>query len=374
MGQAFTPGLKAVASERIVKIRELPIPGETLVSVGDSVTPDTVVARASLQGEVRIVKAAEELNVSPEDVTPLLKCSVGDRVAEGAILAEQRGLWGFFRSTVVSPIEGVVEFVSETTGHVGIRTSPRVFSLSAYTGGVVQGVDQRRSVTIETVGTFVQGVFGVGGERCGALRVLDVDVDGQIDSNSLKSVERGDVVVGGCLPSTEALQELARKGAAGLVTGSIDGVSLRKFVGYDIGVAITGDEAVPFTLIITEGFGCLPMSARIYTLLKSRNRCACSINGATQVRAGAVRPEIIVPLSEKEVTQPNVMHLTLETGAAVRLLRAPYFGQRATVVALPHDPAQISTGAWTRVLRAKLDDGSEVVVPRANVELVVGRE
>jgi len=39
--------------------------------------------------------------------------------------------------------------------------------------------------------------------------------------------------------------------------------TLRQYVGYDIGVAITGQENVPMTLILTEGFGELPMARRI---------------------------------------------------------------------------------------------------------------
>jgi hypothetical protein len=37
---------------------------------------------------------------------------------------------------------------------------------------------------------------------------------------------------------------------------------LREYVGFDIGVAITGDEDLPLTLIITEGFGGMSLSDR----------------------------------------------------------------------------------------------------------------
>jgi hypothetical protein len=37
---------------------------------------------------------------------------------------------------------------------------------------------------------------------------------------------------------------------------------------------------------------------------------------------------------------------------------------------LPHELVRIETGASVRVLRAKLDDGRQVTVPRANVELL----
>jgi hypothetical protein len=54
----------------------------------------------------------------------------------------------------------------------------------------------------------------------------------------------------------------------------------------------------------------------------------------------------------------------------VRLIRDPMFGLLATVVELPPEPARIETESLARVVKVRLDDGREVVVPRANVELI----
>ena len=71
-------------------------------------------------------------------------------------------------------------------------------------------------------------------------------------------------------------------------------------MGYEIGVAITGDEEVGLTLIVTEGFGRMAMSMNTFKLLKSANGKNASINGATQIRAGVLRPEIIIPQEREE--------------------------------------------------------------------------
>jgi len=60
----------------------------------------------------------------------------------------------------------------------------------------------------------------------------------------------------------------------------------------------------------------------------------------------------------------------LALGSPIRLIREPYFGLLATVTALPEEPEIIATEARVRVLRARLADGTEVTVPRANVELI----
>jgi hypothetical protein len=54
----------------------------------------------------------------------------------------------------------------------------------------------------------------------------------------------------------------------------------------------------------------------------------------------------------------------------VRLIRRPHFGQLGSVSALPDRPVRIATGSEVRVLSVRLDNGPEVTIPRANVEIL----
>ena len=63
-----------------------------------------------------------------------------------------------------------------------------------------------------------------------------------------------------------------------------------------MGVAITGTEKLNTALIVTEGYGSIPMSEATFSLLKENDGKAASINGATQIRAGVIRPEIVIPI------------------------------------------------------------------------------
>ena len=153
------------------------------------------------------------------------------------------------------------------------------------------------------------------------------------------------------------------------MTGSIDDPTLQAYIGYDLGIALTGDEAIPMTLIVTEGFGEIPMSSRVIKALQPVDGRKVSINGATQVRAGAQRPEIIVwEASDGDVVDAAAGR-GLSIGARVRLIRVPFFRLRGVVEELPHELMQLETGAMARVLKARLDDGRVVYVPRANIEL-----
>ena len=123
------------------------------------------------------------------------------------------------------------------------------------------------------------------------------------------------------------------------------------------------------SVIVTEGFGWLPLAERTHSLLRSLEGRAASINGATQVRAGAVRPEIIVAREDAGPVDRDPA-AGLRVGASVRIIRDPHFGAAAEVVALPAEPRPIATGARARVLEARLANGDLVIVPRANVELL----
>ena len=369
MSSALTPALAVTSRATLRRRRELPVAGELLVKEGDVVEGSHVVARAHLEGELHLVRAAEVLGIPASDLPSVLKVQVGVAIAEGAVIAEMRGLWGLFRSVVTSPISGTVEFVSNVTGHIGVRAPSKPLNLNAYMGGRVVAVEANRSVVIESESTFVQGIFGVGGERLGRVRMISISGDTRVTESEIPDGVEGTILVGGHSPTISALRKASEGGAVGFVTGSIDDKALREYVGYDIGVALTGDEPVSMTLIVTEGFGALPMSDRVIATLKHVDGCVACINGATQVRAGAQRPELIAPMV-KDIPGSDIAAQTLCLGARIRLIRVPYFGVTGAISELPHALELIETGAHVRVLRAVLDDGRQVTVPRANVELV----
>jgi len=138
-------------------------------------------------------------------------------------------------------------------------------------------------------------------------------------------------------------------------------------------VAITGNEQKGITLMITEGFGKLPMAKRTFELFLELNGKKASMNGATQIRAGVIRPEVIVAIPEEQiVSEESEEELSqgLAIGTIVRVIREPYFGRIGKVTALPPELQIIETEAKVRVLELEFDNGERVIVPRANVEII----
>ena len=374
MGTAYTPGLTVSANTVILKTRRLPIKGEVLVQEGEVVQPDTVVARALLPGILQTVRVAQTLGIEPKQIHSALKVKEGDTVEKDQVIAETKGFLGLFRGVAKSPVAGTVELISDVTGHVGVRQPPTVIDVNAYVQGRVVKVLPQEGAVIETQGALIQGIFGVGGERRGTLRVLVSSPSETLTAQHIPNDVAGQILVGGAAVEADAITRAAERGAVGIVAGGIRDTDLIRYLGRDIGVAITGSEDIPLSIIVTEGFGAIQMASRTFRLLKSLEGKTASINGATQIRAGVIRPEIIVPLEDPShlpESPPAREAQMLDIGSAVRIIREPYFGRLGTVVELPPELMEIESGTHARVLKAKLDDGTVAVVPRANVEIIV---
>jgi hypothetical protein len=355
------------------------------------VEAEAPIARAMRPGNLASVKVSERLGVDPTDLPSVMLKSVGDTVEAGEVIAETRTFFGLFHNVCESPVKGVIEHISALSGYVGIREEPVPLETVAHISGRVVAVQEERGAIIESRAAMIQGIFGVGGERRGILRIAARGPEAPLEV-ALAAEAHSAVLVGGATADAEALAAAARAGAAGVVIGGIADVALRAFVGYDIGVAVTGQERVPFTLIITEGFGLVPMAQRTFELLGSLAGRNASIDGATQIRAGVIRPEILVPFRGTPECRAaaSVMPLgddsagpappppgarqagQLSIGAQVRLIREPYFGRLAVVTALPAEPQRIESEALVRVAEVDLGDGRKALVPRANVEMVHG--
>lgn len=370
MGTAYTPGLKVSPRTLVRRYRRLPLKGQVLVKDGDVVNPDTVVARTEIPGVMQTVRAAEMLGVDSHGLQSALRVKVGDVVENQQLLAETRAFFGLIKNEVKSPTAGTVELISDQTGHIGIRLPAAPIEVTGYISGKIAETIPDDGVVVEAQAAMIQGIFGVGGEKHGVIHILVSGPDQALTDSMIDDSMAGKILIGGSNVSGAALKKACQVGATGLVAGAIIDRELIDFLGYDIGVAITGQENIVTTLIITEGFGTIRMADRTFNLLKSLEGKTASINGATQIRAGVIRPELIVPLeglSSDDVADPVQI---LDIGSHIRVIREPYFGQLGNVTALPPEPVVVPSGSTVRVLEARLSDGQNVTVPRANVEII----
>ena len=374
MGHAYTPGLKVTSRAVVRKKRILPIKGNVLVKKGDKVKPSDVIAKTELPGVVIPVNLANILGVLPADVPNILTYEIGKRVERDTVIAKSKSFFGLFSSEYATPFDSTLESVSNLTGQLILRGDPVPVEVKAYIEGTVTEVYPEEGVMIEEVAAYVQGIFGIGGEVDGVLEMVSPSLDAVLEEKDIKESHKGKIIVGGALVTGAALNKAIEYGVKGVIAAGFEDKDLKEFLGYDIGVAITGTEEKGITLVITEGFGQINMAPRTFNLLKSHNGHLASINGATQIRAGVIRPEIIVPLGEElqsDIPPAESEGAALRIGANLRIIRRPNFGEIGVVTELPPDPTELDSGTYARILKLKLNkNGEEVIVPRSNVEMI----
>ncbi|GIW73252.1 MAG: hypothetical protein KatS3mg102_2794 [Planctomycetota bacterium] len=372
MGHAYTPGLRVARRTRVRKRRTLPLPGTVRVEVGERVRADQVVAETHLPGDVHSVNVVNRLGITPSEIREYMLKQEGDPVRKGEPIARAKAFFGLLKTEVPSPIDGSVETISTVTGQVLLRTPPKPVQVRAFIDGTVLEVEPGEGVVVETVATFIQGIFGVGRECWGRLAVLAPGPEAPLEPGAIRPEHRGALVVGGSLASYEAIARAREVGAAGVIAGGIHDEDLRRLLGYDLGVAITGEEEIGITVVVTEGFGEIAMAERTFRLLQERQGAQGSLSGATQIRAGVIRPEIILPYAGGDpAAEPEEEAVLGEMGIGdpVRCIRRPYFGRIGRVKSLPVELVQVESETRVRVVEVEFD-GESAIVPRANVERI----
>jgi hypothetical protein len=289
-------GLRSQKDVLLRKTRRIPARGQVLVRVGDLVHAETIVAKGTVfNRDIREVKIYDELDVDPTETEKYLLKSEGDEVKKDEVIAIHRFFFGRHTRVCRSPIDGTIELLSKSSGRALIRGRPIPVEVKAYVPGRVADTIPDEGAVIECRASAIQGAFGIGGEAVGELVMAVNEPDEALPMELISEGHRAKVIVGGSFVTVDALRRAVRVGLHGIISGSMDQKDLIDFLGYEMGLGITGRENAGLTLILTEGFGRYSMEKEVFNLLKSHQGKQVSINGSTQIRTRMLRPEIIMP-------------------------------------------------------------------------------
>ncbi len=336
--------------------RLLPSRGQVLVRPGEVVGPNDVVARCQLPGKVLVVDVARALGVRRERVARFLRKNAGDSVQADEPLAAPRGVWGRFRRGCRAPVDGRI--VAIRNGLVLIEAAATTLELTAHTRGQVTNVMPNLGVVISTVGALIQGVWGTGGEAEGVLKVLVDNPQKPLRTKAIDVSCHGTLVVGGRILDKQTLEQAVEAKVRGIIVGSVNADLLPVL------------RAMPFPILITEGFGALPMSAPAFSLLQANLGREAMISASTQTRWDVRRPEVIIPLRSEELPPEKPGPLALEVGMWVRVTRGSHLGAVGSVTDLPARPQAVESGCRLPVAEVELEKAGKVLVPLANLELI----
>ena len=373
MSKSYTPGLIVLENTKIRKKRQLPMKGKVLVKVGDIVSTGDVVASTEIPGNVQMMNVANQLNIEPENIKDYMLLDIDESVKKGDVIAENKGFFGFFKTNLKSPIDGTLANFSVVTGQIIISEPPIPIEVDSYIGGEVVDVIEDEGAIVEVKGAHIQGILGIGGERQGEILILSEDRNSPITKGMLNESHKDKILIGGSYISVEAYKKAQLIGVSGIVVGGFDYDALSDLLGYQLGVAITGSEEIGTSIVMTEGFGQVSMANRTFELFKKFNNHVASMNGATQIRAGVIRPEVVIPQLENQsgIKSLSESDMIISEGSNVRVIRAPYFGRVGKVVSLPSALMKMESETIVRVAEVKFSNGKKMIIPRANLEMIL---
>ena len=234
MSKSYTPGLVVLENTKIRKKRQLPMKGKVLVKAGDSVSTDKIIASTEIPGNVQMINVANKLNIEPESINDCMLAKIDQNIKKGDIIAENKGLFGLFKTTLKSPMDGKIANISDVTGQIIISEPPVPIEINSYIGGQVVEIIEDEGAVVEVEGAHIQGILGIGGEKQGSILILSKDRNKPITDDMIDETHKGKILIGGSYLSVEAYNKAQSTGVSGIVVGGFDYDALSNLLGYQL--------------------------------------------------------------------------------------------------------------------------------------------
>ena len=333
--------------------RLLPLPGRILARMEQKVAPLDVVAEVNHGQEHVLIDVARTLRVTIDEAKTLIRCKVGETVAAGQVIAQSHSL---IPQSVKAASSGKVILVGG--GQVLLEVGESTLELQAGMPGLVTRLVSDRGVEITFSGALIQGLWGNGRVDTGLLLPLMDRPRDELTVSKMDVSQRGSVLLAGTCSDPAALQTAAELPARGLVLGSLSPALL------------TQAGALPFPIMVIDGFGSIPLNATAFKLLTSNAKREVTVNAEPFDRYAGVRPEMFISLP---VNQEPPITREVETFAPnqpVRLVHDPQAGAVGTLLSLRSGLTTMPSGLRVPAAEVKLESGEQVVVPLANLEVL----
>lgn len=312
------------------------------------------------------VDVAGELGVKPKEAMSYLTLKVGDEVVRGSLLAKKGEAAAFFTKVCVAPMTGVITAIDAQKARVEIGHPFREITQNAHVPGTVRAILPGYGAVVETYGQILPGIFGVGGETYGRLHL--------IEGSELPSFLPTDAIV--AIPhhlERSMLQALLARRVRGVIASSAHFKDLMDVLGVRLSGLKHAEMAQQgFVVLLTEGAGSWQMGVSRVALLRRYDGQLVALDGTTQIRAGAIRPTLILlasePVSERQ-SQRATTEDRLKLGQQVRLLGDAHYGKVGRIVELPVQAGVLVMELMAPLVVIELVTGERLTVPRTNVEV-----
>lgn len=337
----------------IVRERMLPVPGSVSARLNQKVSANDVIAEARYSRDHIFLDVAKALGIRPAAAEKMVKCNVGDELPANYEIAPGRGLLG---RGIRTPRPGRV--VAVGNGQVLLEIGETKVELRAGIPGTVIEVIPNRGAVIQTTGGLIQGVWGNGRIDAGVLVSLMDKPDGVLSAGRLDVSLRGSVILGGMVKDAEALDAAAELPVRGLILSSL------------FPSLISKAREMRYPIMVTDGFGGLPMNSAAYKLLSTNAKREVTVNAEVFDRYTGAKPEVIIPLPVTSDPSPSHEVAEVAPGLQVRLRRPPFLGMIGSITTVKPGLTKLPSGLRAPAAEIKLENGESVIVPLVNLEVV----
>ncbi len=349
----LAPVLHILPLTTIQRKRLLPVPGVLHARLNQRLSAGDVVAEARWAREHLLIDVARKLGVSPATADRLIVCKEGDELIANSLIAMTRGP---FPRQVRAPRDGRV--VVAGGGRVLLEVGEVNLVLRAGLPGQVIEVIPDRGVVIQTAGALIQGVWGNGRIESGVLFNLMDAPDTVLRPDRLDVSLRGMVILGGIVHDAETLNTAAELPVRGLILSSLNPPLLPLAL------------QMRYPILVTDGFGHIPMNSAAYRLLSTNVKREASVNAESTDRFSGARPEVIIPLPVAIEPVPPADVIAFAEGQQVRLRAGTRYGAIGSIVRLYEEAVSLPSGLRAPAAEVRLETNEELLVPLANLEVV----
>jgi len=216
------------------------------------------------------------LGISPRYIHGHMEKKVGDFVRYGDLIARY-----FPIKYIRSEHTGTIKKIDTKKGTITICYDKKPYQIYAQCYGTVENITNNQEIEVSINALKIEGKIGFG-----------KDIGGELVLFSENCVLEGKVVYKAHVEYSD-FEYFQQKQINALICNTISYSCLKRFLGKDIGVALTGNENIPFSLIILDRFANSPIAEPPSALSESEGKYVL-LKPFTQIRAGATRPVVYV--------------------------------------------------------------------------------
>lgn len=371
-----------VEKDVIVRIhRSLKGKGSINAAKNQDVTPSDIIGTAHISSGFRIINLAQILQVAPSEIEKYMKRSIGQRIYKDELLAYRSGWLLGGKKIVISPTDGILDFLNPKTGELRITFLPKKADLPAGVYGIVEFVDQDRGqVVIRTQASIVHGMFGSGRVRDGTLHIISRR-DELIGKSFISPHLSEQILAGGSLVFKDAIAAAISAGVSGLITGGINAKDYKGMAGGKLIFPKKMENDIGISIVVCEGFGSIPIGWDIDEILRKYDSKFVSIDGNTgeiylpSFEASSmtrVRNTKLPPIQNGLINfnEYSSQIVDLKVGSNVRIIGNSYTGSIGKIIALDQTETVLPSGIKT--FMATVDTRhKKIQVPVANTEVIL---